>query len=612
VGAVRPALTAALAGLALAAAPAAAVEVPGCAPAAPGGDWTFYGGTLDNHRDQLAEETIDAGNAADLGVAWQAPTPDGGVIHSVPTVADGCVFFGTDLGTVSALNADTGEVVWTRSLVDGGGGSGTFQGAGIVGAPAIADGRVHVGVTTPDASVALALDQVTGAVLWQTAIDTDSGGGVDSSPVPFNGMIFQAYQGDESSNHSNPGYAILDAATGAILEARKVLPAADFEAGDRGGSIVNTPAVDLAAGYLYAGTGNPASRRQNPRTDSQIKIDVDPARETFGDIVDEVRGTSDSYPAPTDIDSPVCQPDLQWPIGRFTCGSFDYNFLSSGVLVEHSDGRELFGELQKSGVFQTVDRATMDVVWKATIGAPGLGFNLSSAAADENAIYVAVTFGNLYALDIDTGAVKWVTPGTGVMRFNGLSVANGVLYSTNDLGALQAFDTATGAPLLTDPYLQHTQQPMQDLGNSSGISVARNTVYVSSKDPNSTSTLFAYRLGDGGGGGGGPALPPTPEPPGGVPAPATIVTGPAAANYGYVTAVMLSSAGGAVSYLNGDIARHNVVSTAKGPDGQPLFRSELAGTGQTVPVVGADKVAPGTYEFYCAPHPGMKGQLIVQ
>ena len=60
-------------------------------------------------------------------------------------MVDGCVFTGTDLGNVYALNADTGEVVWAQSLGDGGTGSGFAEGAGIVGSPAVADGLVYVG-----------------------------------------------------------------------------------------------------------------------------------------------------------------------------------------------------------------------------------------------------------------------------------------------------------------------------------------------------------------------------------------------------------------------------------------------------------------------------------
>lgn len=601
-----------LAALSAGAPTAGAVEVPGCAPPATGGDWPIYGGTFDNHREQTAEKAISTVSVADLGVAWKAAAPDGGQIHSTPTVADGCVFFGTDLGTVYALNADSGAVVWERKLAGGSSsGSNSFQGAGIVGSPAIVDGRVHVGVTASAASLSVALDQATGAVLWDRQIDTDDGGGVDSSPLPFDGMVFQAYQGDESSDHSWPGYAILDAATGDILASEKIIPKADYDAGDRGGSIVNTPAVDLERKLLFAGTGNPASRRQNPRTNSQLKIDINRESPTFGKIIDSVRGTSDSYPAPTDIDSPVCNPDLQWPIGRFTCGSFDFNFLSSGVLYQHTDGRKLFGELQKSGVFQAVDTETMDVVWKATIGVPCLGCNLSSAATDGRTIYVAVTGGNLYALNGDTGTPRWVAPGTGGTRFNGISIANGVVYSTNDAGALQAFDAATGVPLFADPYFRHTDTPMQDLGNSSGITVARNTVFVTSRDPGSTSTLFAYRLGAGGDGGGG--LPDPPVEPPGLTGDLQIISGPGASNAGYLSPVWVYTRGSRLIYTNLDpIARHDVEATQKGPDGRPLFDTPLLALRESSPVLGVEKLAAGTYPFKCELHPGMKAQLVVQ
>ena len=177
--------------------PPVAPDLPGCAARnAPGGEWPFYSGTPDGHREQVEEKSIDTGNVSQLGVAWRTAAPDGGVIHSTPTVADGCVYTGTDLGNVHALNADTGEVVWSRSLGGSDEGSSTFQGAGIVGAPAVARGLVYVGATTPDASVLSALDQATGEIVWQRVVDEDEGGGLDSSPVPFKGMVLQAFKGD--------------------------------------------------------------------------------------------------------------------------------------------------------------------------------------------------------------------------------------------------------------------------------------------------------------------------------------------------------------------------------------------------------------------------------
>ena len=89
--------------------------------------------------------------------------------------------------------------------------------------------------------------QATGNVIWKRVVDDAPGGGLDSSPVPlpFDGMVFQAFKGDESSNHSNPGFAFVDAATGEILEKTFNIPAADYAAGYRGGSMINTPAVDV-------------------------------------------------------------------------------------------------------------------------------------------------------------------------------------------------------------------------------------------------------------------------------------------------------------------------------------------------------------------------------
>ena len=102
----------------------------------------------------------------------------------------------------------------------------------------------------------------------------------------------------------------------------------------------------------------------------------------------------------------------------------------------------MFGGLQKSGVYTAIYTDTMERAWQATLGPPCFGCNLSSTAVDKNGIYVAVTGGNLYSLNRDTGAVQWATPATGSFRYNGLAVANGIVYSLNDAtGTLQAFDT---------------------------------------------------------------------------------------------------------------------------------------------------------------------------
>lgn len=473
-----------------------AVTVPGCEPPGPGGDWPIYGNTIDNHRNQTAEESIGVSNVGKLELAWQLPMEDLSLIHSTPVVADGCVFVGTNSARVLAINIRTGQVVWDTNI--GGAGEGNyFVGAGIIGSPAVSNGLVYVAVTAENDSRVVAIDQVTGEIVWTSIIDSDSGGGVDASPVPFNGMILQGYQGDESSDHSNPGWVILDGSReglGQVLVKTHTLPAADFAAGDRGGSVVDTPVIDLERKLAFIGTGNPASERQNERTNSLLKVDLDPTHATFGQVLDQVRGTSDSYPLPGDTASPVCNTNLQWPIGRYSCFEFDYNFLASPNLWTDGSGRVLMGELQKSGVYLAVDTATMEPVWRQTLGIPCFACNLSSSAVDDNAVYVATTLGNLYALNRDTGLPKWVVPLTGVFHYNGVSVANGVVYNVNDLGILEAFDAKLGLPLLVHPFALDNHTLNNDLGNSSGLSIARNMVFVTSQPQDGGSSLFAFRL----------------------------------------------------------------------------------------------------------------------
>ena len=69
-------------------------------------------------------------------------------------------------------------------------------------------------------------------------------------------------------------------------------------------------------------------------------------------------------------------------------------------------------------------------------------------------------------------------------------------------------------------------------------------------------------------------------------------------------------AGTVAQYVNAG-GTHNVMATAKGPDGKALFRSATISGGST-PVNGTQYLAPGSYPFICTIHPTtMTGDLIV-
>ncbi len=91
---------------------------------APGGEWPTYGGDL-GHTRYSALAGIDAENFADLEIAWRfktdnlGPTPEYR-LQSTPLMIDGVIYStGGTRRAVVALDARTGELLWTSSLREG-------------------------------------------------------------------------------------------------------------------------------------------------------------------------------------------------------------------------------------------------------------------------------------------------------------------------------------------------------------------------------------------------------------------------------------------------------------------------------------------------------------
>jgi plastocyanin len=79
----------------------------------------------------------------------------------------------------------------------------------------------------------------------------------------------------------------------------------------------------------------------------------------------------------------------------------------------------------------------------------------------------------------------------------------------------------------------------------------------------------------------------------------------------FVPDLVFARARDSLIYTNADVVEHNIVSERIGPDGKPLFQTDLMAPGQSAPVTGVERLRPATYAFYCAPHPWMVGELRV-
>ena len=639
-------------GSVLAVALAAAILAPGATPAAPGcandsalpggahpgGDWRIYGHDDANTRTQPAEKTIGPLEAAMLGPVWTFSSVEAGGsgdVTGTPVVADGCVFVGSNDGWVFAMNADSGEPVWKAEVPAGGGVNSSITVPG--------DGRVYAAVshasrspctgTQCEGPYVIALDQDDGSLVWQSTwhrpggdvkvIDVQPGSDVYGSPVVFDGLVFEgvsggsAELGDEADRYAFQGsYVILDAATGDVLKKEWVIhppnePADEFA----GAGIWSTPALDRAAKLAYVGTANPfRPQAQHEHANAILKIDLDRASPTFGQILDSFAGTLEEYvPALSElpcVDTPG-NPPPYYPQGLGSCSDADLDFGSSPHIFDVA-GTKMVGAGQKSGVFHAFDAETMGekANWSSIVGPPtSVGGIVGSTAYDGEAFYGPITPGGyLWSIRKEDGLPRWISPVADAVHWgNPVAVANGIVYTVDLKGFLDAYDATTGAPLLHRPIAIGSGTGGDPVLSWGGVSVARNTVYAAvgiTGLPNGF--VVAFRPGGGGGGGGGPEPPELPGVGGG----ATIVAGPGTYLTTYWTPIVVVQAGNEkLSFTSLDLPAHNVVHRpASGPE---LFRSALAGLGESVPVAFSGHLERGKmYEFFCEPHPGMFGTVL--
>src|SRR5690606_25936770 len=125
----------------------------------PGGDWAG------SHFSRLGE--ITPANVGELGLAWEYDLGTNRVQEATPVVIDGVMYTSGNLGRVYALNAATGEELWTftpeldmqvnRSACCDQANRGI----------AVHDGKVFVAALD---GVLYALDKISGTVMW--SVDT--------------------------------------------------------------------------------------------------------------------------------------------------------------------------------------------------------------------------------------------------------------------------------------------------------------------------------------------------------------------------------------------------------------------------------------------------------
>jgi polyvinyl alcohol dehydrogenase (cytochrome) len=431
-----------------------------CAKVRPFGDpsappnWLSWSPTIANAHFQPAKEAgLRAAQVPHLKLKWAFGFPDATSAWAQPTIAGGRLFIGSQNGSVYALDASSGCIVWAFTAH-----------AGVRTSIVIGERRAFF---ADQNGWVYAIDAATGKEIWSRKADEHPLVRLTGSPAFHDGRLYVPLSSYEEGGKP-PGYACctfrggvlaLDARTGdeiwrayTIAEPPTLLRTyADGTEvwAPSGGAVWSAPTIDPKRGALYVGTGNTYSGPAQPATDAVVAFDLKTG---------EMRWARQEYPGDRDVFG--CNP------GEVNCGSKagpDFDFGASPILATLPNGSDLVIAAQKSGVAYALDPDRKgEQVWRYRAGGgSGLGGIQWGIAADGSQVYLPVADiysdppGGLHAISLATGKRVWETPapppvcgksnrGCNAAQFSAITAIPGVVFSPSNDGAVRAYDSKSG------------------------------------------------------------------------------------------------------------------------------------------------------------------------
>ncbi len=209
-------------------------------------EWLTYGGTYDEQRHSLLT-SIDADNVADLGVAWTYDLATARGVESTPIVIDGVMYVTSAWSVVYALDARTGEELWVYDPdVDramGGDACCDVVNRGV----AVWEGKIYLGVIDGRLE---ALDAATGDRVWSiVTIDRSRPYTITGAPRVVDGKVLI---GNGGADLGVRGYlSAYDADTGDLVWRFYTVPNPDKQPD----GAVSDAAFETVANLTWGDTG---------------------------------------------------------------------------------------------------------------------------------------------------------------------------------------------------------------------------------------------------------------------------------------------------------------------------------------------------------------------
>ena len=328
-----------------------------------GENWFVSGGDFSGSHYSALDQ-IDKDNVASLGLAWstEIPAPDG--IAGTPIVVDGTIYLGAAYSVVYALDASSGQILWSYDpdLRSG------LAKSPRMSWPARANRGVavwggNVFVATADCRL-IAINAATGKESWsELTCDPELGYGITDAPRVGGGKVFIGNAGSESQKKNRGYVSAYDSDTGRLLWRFYTVPSTDDDENDTpamkmaaktwsgtawqefggGGSVWNEMTYDPVSDLLYFGTAGAVPYLHKDRSPDGLD-------NLFLSSVVAVNASSGEY---------------VWHYQTVPEESWDYNANMNIVLANLNIGGESRGALMiapKNGFFYVLDRLSGELL----------------------------------------------------------------------------------------------------------------------------------------------------------------------------------------------------------------------------------------------------------
>jgi polyvinyl alcohol dehydrogenase (cytochrome) len=475
--------------------------------------WNGWGADISNSRFQPAGVAgLNPEQVPKLKLKWAFGFPGASSASAQPTIAGDRVFEGSEDGTVYALDARRGCVIWKFKA------QSTIRSTISIGARAAFFGDTQANVYS--------VSKENGALLWSTRVDDFPTARITGSPALYGDRLYVPVSSGEEGTATQSNYecckfrgsvVALDIESGKQIWKTHVIPEVPRPTarnskgvqlwGPSGAAVWSAPTLDPSRHAVYVAVGNNYSEPPSKFSDAVLSLDMDSGKVLWSK---QLTAGDRWNLACVNADKTNC-PEGAGP---------DYDFGSSPILRSLAGGHALVIASQKSGAVYALDPDRRGkLVWQSQVGHGGLLGGIEfGGAADERYLYYPLSDwlendplvgGGLFALRIDTGAKIWSAPpfkpacvgqaGCSAAQIAPVTAIPGVVFSGSMDGHLRAYGATDGSLIWdfdTVKDFQTTNGVKAHGGslNQSGPTIAHGMLYVTSGNFMPGNVLLAFSV----------------------------------------------------------------------------------------------------------------------